>query len=264
MSNVFIFINNVQTIGTLAPTKKLGVSGQSNLSHPLNPQTSHPNRKLVLPSTFQTNKPSKKPFYETLNEPHMNSQRNTPTPIFYIYSNTPHMTTAQKMEKIRPKNHKNQMPRSKADLMRCKKHPKHRQSPGVCSVCLREKLSQLSSNMRKNTVSMASSCSSSSLSSLSSSNASSLSSPVHRTGFVGVEAKGRSVSFLKSTGKSVLLTKSRSMAFDVPMRAREHVDHGKKKSGFWSRLIGTRSTKRVDDGLVHSRTMRERATSRIH
>ncbi|KAM7520800.1 hypothetical protein LguiB_019762 [Lonicera macranthoides] len=156
------------------------------------------------------------------------------------------------------------MARSKADLMRCKKHPKHRQSPGVCSVCLREKLSQLSSNMRKNTASMASSCSSSSsLSSLSSSNVSSLSSPVHRTHFVGVEAKGRYVSFLKS-GKSVLLTKSRSMAFDVPMRVREGVDHGKQKSGFWSRLIGARSTKRVDDGLVHSRTMRERATSRIH
>ncbi|GLU16145.1 hypothetical protein SLE2022_325940 [Rubroshorea leprosula] len=30
--------------------------------------------------------------------------------------------------------------------MGCKKHPKHRQSPGVCSLCLREKLSHLSTS----------------------------------------------------------------------------------------------------------------------
>ncbi|KAB2076407.1 hypothetical protein ERO13_A06G033600v2 [Gossypium hirsutum] len=33
--------------------------------------------------------------------------------------------------------------RSKA-IEGCKKHPKHKQSPGVCSLCLQQKLSQLS------------------------------------------------------------------------------------------------------------------------
>ena len=62
----------------------------------------------------------------------------------------------------------------------CKKHPNHRQSPGVCSLCLRHKLSQLSSaSMRKTTLisSCRSSSTSSSLSSYCSSSSSSCASP---------------------------------------------------------------------------------------
>ncbi|CAL1412968.1 unnamed protein product [Linum trigynum] len=60
--------------------------------------------------------------------------------------------------------------------IRCKKHPKHRQSPRVCSACLREKLSQhpaasssSSSSLRKSNEYDLASTSTSSLSSYSSS-----------------------------------------------------------------------------------------------
>ncbi|KAK9110743.1 hypothetical protein Sjap_018803 [Stephania japonica] len=69
---------------------------------------------------------------------------------------------------------------------RCSKHPKHRQSPGVCSMCLREKLFKLlDTSSSSSTIAMASSSSSicsSNCSSMSSSpyssEASSCSSPV--------------------------------------------------------------------------------------
>ncbi|KAG6598702.1 hypothetical protein SDJN03_08480, partial [Cucurbita argyrosperma subsp. sororia] len=51
---------------------------------------------------------------------------------------------------------------------RCRKHPKHKQSPGVCSLCLREKLSNLTITKPVMAAETAASVSSSSLSSLSS------------------------------------------------------------------------------------------------
>ncbi|KAL1225810.1 hypothetical protein V5N11_021027 [Cardamine amara subsp. amara] len=41
----------------------------------------------------------------------------------------------------------------------CKKHPKHRQSPGVCSLCLNESLSKLSIDFHDSSASMSSSSS---------------------------------------------------------------------------------------------------------
>lgn len=168
--------------------------------------------------------------------------------------------------------------RRKTHQMRCKKHPKHQQSPGVCSICLGEKLSQLSSasipsSSRSKNIKVASVSSSSSLSSLSShdssSNASSCSSPMHHrmnNYRKGLEGKGY-VSFLKVSGRnSVVLTKSRSMEFYPPRRDREiRVDDGKKKGGFWSKIIGSSRSKKMDnEGLLHSRTMRERFSTRVH
>ncbi|KAF8404651.1 hypothetical protein HHK36_009539 [Tetracentron sinense] len=128
--------------------------------------------------------------------------------------------------------------------VRCKKHPKHRQSAGVCSFCLRERLSQLSSS--QNSTTMASSWSSSlysSASSSSSSSCSSYSSPIQHHG---------SISFLISGNNG--LAKSRSMAFDPRNRVGEDTD-GMKKGGFWSKLL--RSTrKRTKEVLMHSRTVR--------
>ncbi|KAK9269855.1 hypothetical protein L1049_025428 [Liquidambar formosana] len=83
--------------------------------------------------------------------------------------------------------------------------------------------------------------------------ASSCSSPTHRYGFSFSEAKG-SMSFLRSS-KNVLM-KSRSVAFVPRMRGGE----GKKKGGFWSKLLHPRR-KGTDEVLVHSRTVRERVTS---
>ncbi|CAL5384039.1 unnamed protein product [Camellia sinensis] len=140
----------------------------------------------------------------------------------------------------------------------CKKHPKHQQSPGVCSVCLREKLSQLSTTSRINTKTKDSSCSSlSSLSSLSSHYSSSESSPVHDRFSLGSEANG-----LRN-----VLRKSKSMAVVNRTRDGEGRDHGKKKDGFWSKFLRPRR-KKIDGGLMHSRTMRERVitttSTRVH
>ncbi|GFY85866.1 hypothetical protein Acr_04g0006040 [Actinidia rufa] len=131
--------------------------------------------------------------------------------------------------------------RPKSCQTRCKKHPKHRQSPGVCSVCLGERLSQLSTGLRAKTtlVIKASSCTSSSSSSLSSLSSSGEVSPVHHR-----------------------FRKSRSLAFVVGARGEDR--EGKKKGGFWSKLLWPRS-KKMDGGLggliLHSKTMRERVMS---
>ncbi|KAK2659807.1 hypothetical protein Ddye_006340 [Dipteronia dyeriana] len=153
--------------------------------------------------------------------------------------------------------------------LRCKKHPKHRQSPGVCSVCLREKLSQLSScstssSSSRSTVFAAtsgSSCSSSSAASSyyssSCSSVSSSSSPVHFTTTSNHHRKGKnslSLFLFGGKNKNNVLTKSRSMAF-VP----RNIDD--KKVGFFSKLLLIRprtNNKKIEDGnLLHSRSIRE-------
>ncbi|KAA8538121.1 hypothetical protein F0562_027729 [Nyssa sinensis] len=150
------------------------------------------------------------------------------------------------MENRRSKSHR--MGRSKPDG-RCKKHPKHLQSPGVCSVCLGERLSQLSaSSSRTTTTTMVTSSNSasslSSLSSLSSHYSPSELSPVRHRYRNASAAKGSSMSFLKISGKNVL-TKSRSMAFVTRLREGKLKD-GKKKGGFWSKLLRPRS-ERIDE-----------------
>ncbi|XWS23928.1 hypothetical protein CRYUN_Cryun28dG0057700 [Craigia yunnanensis] len=147
----------------------------------------------------------------------------------------------------------------------CKRHPKHKQSPGVCSLCLGEKLSRLSahsSSRRCNITTTIASSNSSSSSSLSSYYSSS-SSPTHRYRFT-TEGKGTSFSLLLFSGKN-MLTKSRSVAFASRTRSKEG-DDKKKKSGFLSNLLHSRNNKRKEEatGLVHSRTMREILTSRVH
>lgn len=162
--------------------------------------------------------------------------------------------------------------RLKTHKMRCKKHPKHKQSPGVCSICLGERLSQLSSSKKTTKKALRTPSSSSSLSSLSSydssSNASSCASPVRSKNYGGMgrsEGKGY-VSFFKVSGKNAILTKSRSMEFYPPRPSQERVndDYRKKKSGFWYKLIGSRSKKMDHEGLMHSKTMTERSSIGVH
>ncbi|KAL5074916.1 hypothetical protein RYX36_013900 [Vicia faba] len=118
---------------------------------------------------------------------------------------------------------------------RCKKHPKHVQSPGVCSLCLKDKLDQLSSSSSsstsQNTNSASCSSSSSSLSSYySSSSGSSCSSPMHdRSSFSTI------LLFNKHGGG---LVKSKSMAAVVPRRRNKDArDQYSKKNGFWFNLF---------------------------
>ncbi|CAI9291678.1 hypothetical protein Lser_V15G30986 [Lactuca serriola] len=127
--------------------------------------------------------------------------------------------------------------RPSSSSTKCKKHPKHQQSPGVCSLCLRERLKKISrSSSRVTTYASSSSCSSSSISSVSSvSSLSNTASPMHDN------RKGQ-ISFLKSK-----LKKSKSMAF---VSERTMDNDAKKKSGFWSKLM-------------HSRTMKEMLTTGV-
>ncbi|KAG6392665.1 hypothetical protein SASPL_146889 [Salvia splendens] len=132
--------------------------------------------------------------------------------------------------------------RSKANkAAACKKHPKHRQSPGVCSICLREKLSNLS-NCGENSRSARSPSAVSSLSSYASSLSSSCASPPPELTI--------SVAFFR---------KSRSMAVVVPRGRAEEADRNREKEirivkgGFWSKLLPQKSRGK----LMHSRTTRE-------
>ncbi|KAK1432212.1 hypothetical protein QVD17_09106 [Tagetes erecta] len=135
--------------------------------------------------------------------------------------------------------------RLSAKLSSCSKHPKHQQSPGVCSMCLRERLSKISGSSSQAVTNVSSSCSSSSVSSVSSVSSSHCSSnapsytasPMHgyrnQSRMHDVERKGY-LSFLK---------KSRSMAF---------VSEKKIGEGFWSKLMGL---KRSDN--MKKRSMEE-------
>ncbi|KAK8505172.1 hypothetical protein V6N13_026040 [Hibiscus sabdariffa] len=123
----------------------------------------------------------------------------------------------------------------------CKRHPKHKQSPGVCSLCLAEKLSQISAHSSTLAYSFSSR---SSLSSSSSSSSSSCSSSPFRPHAGG---KGSSFPFLLFNGKN-LLTKSRSVACASRMRSEVGDDHKKKKGGFLYKLLHPRNTKTKGQG----------------
>lgn len=147
---------------------------------------------------------------------------------------------------------------------RCKRHPKHRQSPGVCSLCLREKLSQLnkmnpSSRRTSTTTGSYGSSTTSSLSSYySSESESECESPMHycRSSY-RTEGKG-SMSFLLSGNNVNVLKKSRSLAF-VSRKEVRNSERERRGGGFWSKLIHPRKTDHDrETKFMHSRTVRER------
>ncbi|KAL5705130.1 hypothetical protein ACHQM5_023472 [Ranunculus cassubicifolius] len=149
--------------------------------------------------------------------------------------------------------------------IRCKKHPKQRQSPGVCSACLRERLSQLSTRNNKITATTSSFSSSLSSSSMYSSVSSSPSSPSHyRVGSTSM--KGRPISFLIK-GEDGLI-RSKSVAFISSSRTKtiddlsiglESRNKKKKKSGFWSRLLNGSNGKRrnMKEVVMQSKSIKE-------
>ncbi|WVZ18850.1 hypothetical protein V8G54_006172 [Vigna mungo] len=158
---------------------------------------------------------------------------------------------------------------------RCKKHPKHRQSPGVCSLCLRDKLSQLSSDSpssssSRKTNSISSSPSSSVSSSVSSysSSPSSSASPTALPFPFSNEPRTASIflftakhaGFLKSKSMSVLSTRRRRRRNEAEAEADDDPGNNKpgKKSGFWSKLLHPKS-KRMEEikstNLVHTTSL---------
>ncbi|KAE9605929.1 hypothetical protein Lalb_Chr10g0102531 [Lupinus albus] len=160
----------------------------------------------------------------------------------------------------------------------CKKHPKHNQSPGVCSLCLKEKLTLLSISKSYRTttssITLCSSCSSSSSlsSDYSSCSTSSSASPMHCFRFT-TEGKStynnaRFVSFFLLSEKHGI-TNSRSMTFVSRKNDREgevlhhtHNNMSAKKSGFWFKLLRLKSKRmeEKDTKLVRSMSIRETVT----
>lgn len=143
--------------------------------------------------------------------------------------------------------------RKRPDTTRCKRHPKHRQAPGVCSLCLHEKLSKIYSDSSRSSSSSSSSSlshmkyydyssgsSSSSSLSPSSSSGSSVASPVPQYQF-----------------ERHYLLKSRSIAFVRRRRRKGDETNGdnkggddQKRLGFWSRLRFSRQGQKTTNNNV--------------
>ncbi|XWS41615.1 hypothetical protein CRYUN_Cryun17cG0097500 [Craigia yunnanensis] len=144
----------------------------------------------------------------------------------------------------------------------CKKHPHHQEKQGICPSCLRDRLSLLVSASYKEANSrVAPSCSHSlsfspaDYSSASSSNSAfpALHRNFHKRN--SSEAMGimGSSSFMVKTGTSNGLKKSRSIAFVPRKFDDEEAKNGRKKKGFWSKLL---RFKGKNDVLMHSTSMR--------
>ncbi|CAN8289928.1 unnamed protein product [Cochlearia groenlandica] len=129
----------------------------------------------------------------------------------------------------------------------CKKHPKHRQSPGVCSLCLNEKLSifikatstSSYSSLRRRKARQIMCSSSTTSSSCSSSSVSSCPSPlVDRRCYFLMDGGD-----IGSENRISWMTKSRSLACKVDDEKRKK---SMRKGGFFFGLVGTRrDNKRV-------------------
>ncbi|KAL8133963.1 hypothetical protein AgCh_009148 [Apium graveolens] len=149
---------------------------------------------------------------------------------------------------------------SDSEIKVCNKHPDHRQQPGVCSCCLREKLNHLSlfSDPSRNKIRTLVAVSSLSASSGSMS-------PVHQNHHHRHRrhaSTGGSLGFIiTNTGG---LKKSRSIAFIASNPLEEHEERRhNSKGGFWKKLIRStgKGTKKV---LLHSRTVRQKSQDDLH
>ncbi|KAK6258830.1 Protein OCTOPUS-like - like 1 [Theobroma cacao] len=137
----------------------------------------------------------------------------------------------------------------------CKKHPHHQEKQGVCPSCLRERLSRLCSASHKEVSRVSPSCSTSlpfSPAYFSSASSSKSASPARHSLHKphGPVVMG-SLSFMVKVGNG--LKKSRSIAFVPRNLDDEEVKDGRKKKGFWSKLLGFKGKK---DVLTHSTSMR--------
>ncbi|KAF5746789.1 hypothetical protein HS088_TW06G00964 [Tripterygium wilfordii] len=154
---------------------------------------------------------------------------------------------------------------SNKDHVQCKKHPKHKQSPGICSLCLNEKLSKVSKTRSRRTIKRSSSSSSSSSSSLSSeyssssSLSSSYSSPMHHRHPYRFSTGGGGGKNNRGKNNVNALAKSRSLAFVQRRSGDDSCSDYKKKTtrrgGFWSKLLRPTRKKIDNGGLVHSSTL---------
>ncbi|XP_022752283.1 uncharacterized protein LOC111301026 [Durio zibethinus] len=140
----------------------------------------------------------------------------------------------------------------------CKNHPHHQEKQGVCPSCLRESLSRLCSASDKEANSRVAPSLSFSPADYSSALSSNPASPArhhnfHRRNGSGVTGIMGSSSFMVKVGTDGL-KKSRSIAFVPRDFDDEEVKNGKKKKGFWSKLLRFKGKNK--DVLTHSTSMR--------
>ncbi|GAU45309.1 hypothetical protein TSUD_300380 [Trifolium subterraneum] len=143
-----------------------------------------------------------------------------------------------------------------ASRVRCKEHPNDKQLPGVCSSCLRDKLSQL---YTKNPIESLYYCSPSSpatpqaIDDGSTNHGSSRSRRFRRN---ASHATG-SASCMISFNNALNLKKSKSLAVVSRNRVRDRDvvggGRGRKKDGFWSKVLKLRR-KDAEETVVNSRT----------
>ncbi|XVF15252.1 hypothetical protein REPUB_Repub09cG0134900 [Reevesia pubescens] len=142
----------------------------------------------------------------------------------------------------------------------CKKHPNHQEKQGVCPSCLRERLSHLCSASYKETSRVVPSISFYPADYSNSASSSNSASPArhrisHKRNGSGVMGIKRSSSLMvKISTTTNGLKKSRSIAFIPRKLDNEEVKNGKKKKGFWSKLLPLKGKKK--DVLTHSTSMR--------
>ncbi|GMH17373.1 hypothetical protein Nepgr_019214 [Nepenthes gracilis] len=127
----------------------------------------------------------------------------------------------------------------------CKRHPKHRQSPGVCSLCLTEKLSKLSAAGSVRLSSYHPSSSSSSSLSSSSSDVSPCDQYIYdHMSFRGYRDSGLLASDASATVFNVL-NKSRSEATG----SGEVKNRGKENIGFWLKFLRPRTEEKRSSSM---------------
>lgn len=131
----------------------------------------------------------------------------------------------------------------------CKEHPNDKQLPGVCSYCLRDKLSKLCNNKPTYLIPP-------SPRPFSSASSSNYRSRRHRR-----HPSSVTDSFSSVIGFNSGLKKSKSIAFvasssQVGDREVNGDNKGSKKGGFWSKLLKL-TRKDTKEAFMHSRTMRE-------
>lgn len=144
-----------------------------------------------------------------------------------------------------------------ATRLRCKEHPNDKQLPGVCSSCLRDKLSNLYS---KNPIDSLYYCSPSSPASPqpiddASTNHGSSSHRSRRFRRNASQATS-TASCMISFNHALNLKKSKSLAVVSRNRVRERDvggGRGRKKDGFWSKVLKLRK-KDTEESVVNSRT----------
>jgi hypothetical protein len=158
-------------------------------------------------------------------------------------------------------------------LDRCKRHPEHRLSRGVCPFCLRDRLAHLSASSSATTTTRASTSATASPS-YSSAGASpppphhiALSadvSSVHVLG--GASSPGSSFVNVATFSQPLMLTSKKPTKGKGGSSVKKQKKSGnKKKIGrFLSRLVGAEKRRHAGDGdeLFHSKTMKEKTASK--